>query len=73
MPTKHGGGLARGEEIGVPKDEGEEFMFYYVSVGWTVGKDKKPMDSWRGAMGGWNGRWKKQNPGRLPNIEDIEL
>lgn len=32
----------------------EEFWFHYESVGWKVGK--KPMESWRKSMGGWNAR-----------------
>lgn len=42
------------------KLDAEEFVLYYESVGWIVGKSRKPMKSWRAAIG----LWAKQSKGK---------
>jgi len=43
--------------VGLPDIEVEKFMAYYRSNGWRVGKN--PMQSWVGAMSGWQVRWRE--------------
>lgn len=33
--------------------EAQRFLDYYDSVGWVVGKSRKPMKNWRGAISTW--------------------
>ncbi len=44
-------------KIGLPESQGERFMAYWESCGWIMGKTKKPMVSWRGAMQTWKFNW----------------
>ena len=42
-------------EKGISKAEAAKFMAYYDSVGWVVGRTRKPMKNWRGAVATWIG------------------
>lgn len=44
-------------KIGLPEIEGEKFVAYFESCGWVIGKSRKPMVSWRGAMSTWRLNW----------------
>lgn len=46
--------------IGLPPIEGEKFMAYFESVGWSVGRSRKPMVSWRGALRTWKLNWQER-------------
>jgi hypothetical protein len=40
----------------------EQFIDYYESVNWKVGKSKKPMKSWKKALNNWCSRdWNKKS------------
>lgn len=40
-------------EIGLPEREGCKFVAYFQSVNWVVGRSRKPMASWKGALRTW--------------------
>ena len=45
------------DEKGYRDVDPQQFVDYYDSVGWVVGKSRKPMRSWKGAIGSmWHGR-----------------
>ena len=45
------------DEKGYRDVDPQQFVDYYESVGWVVGKSRKPMKSWKGAIGSmWHGR-----------------
>lgn len=50
--------------------DAEEFINYYVSCGWKIGKSLKPMTSWRGAVATWE-RQHKSN--KKQQDEEIEI
>ena len=58
------------EEKDHPVDS-EEFVLYYESVGWVVGKSRKPMKSWKAAVALWAKNSKKTEPkfGKKLSIE----
>ena len=37
----------------------DDFINYFESVGWKVGKTLKPMTSWKGAVANWNNKQKQ--------------
>lgn len=45
-------------EKGYTNVDGQEFIDYFDSVGWKVGKTLKPMVCWRKAVSTWNRRHK---------------
>jgi hypothetical protein len=47
----------RGMEAASAKAEGEKFLNHYESVGWVIGKSRKPMKSWPGAAATWYSNW----------------
>jgi len=53
--------------------EAEKFINYYSSVDWVIGKDKKPMVSWKGAASGWYSRKKKHEDTRQNGHQDIDF
>lgn len=48
------------ESIGLPLSEGEKFLTYYETVGWVVGRHKKPVVSWKGCMRTWLINWNEK-------------
>lgn len=42
-----------GLEAALSNDEAQKFLDYYESVGWVVGRTRKPMKNWRGAISTW--------------------
>lgn len=42
--------------------DAERFVDYFVSVGWVIGKGKKPMKSWQAAAKNWARTSKEQTP-----------
>lgn len=51
--------LFEGAKIGLPETEVRNFLNYYASNGWRVGRS--PMKSWQAAMAMWNSRWRERN------------
>lgn len=49
--------IAHGAKIGLPSRECEKFHAYFESVGWIVGRSRKPMKSFKGAMANWKFNW----------------
>jgi hypothetical protein len=39
--------------------EAQKFLDHYETVGWVVGKTRKPMKSWPGAASTWFGNWQE--------------
>lgn len=60
QPPTIGETLLHCAKIGLPEREGEKFLAYFDSVGWVVGKSKKPMVSWRGALATWKLNWQER-------------
>jgi hypothetical protein len=51
----------------------ELFINYYESVGWVVGKAKKPMKSWKKALNNWCKRdWSKKSPAKSKIEESVK-
>lgn len=50
---------------GISEAEAEKFMAYYDSVGWVVGRSRKPMKSWQGAVQTWIGNMRTDTAGAL--------
>lgn len=44
---------AGGLEAAAALVEAKKFLNHYVTVGWVVGKARKPMQNWRGAVATW--------------------
>lgn len=44
-------------KVGLPEREGERMFAYYDSCGWTIGKHRKPVVSWRGCLRTWKLNW----------------
>lgn len=42
-----------GLETALATAEASKFLDYYETVGWVVGRTRKPMKSWRGALSTW--------------------
>ena len=59
IPTKEDFS-AYGKEMGIPLSVCADCWYYYDKIGWTVGKDQKPMVSWKSALSGWWNREKKK-------------
>ena len=47
--------------------DAEAFINFYESKGWMIGKNK--MTSWKGAVGTWESRWKKEQANKPPKQE----
>lgn len=67
---------AYAEEKGYTNVDGQDFIDYFDSVGWVVGKTLKPMVSWKGAVSTWN-RQHKGDKNKLQskpsyNMEEIK-
>ena len=63
-------------EIELPAREGEKFKAYFDSVGWVVGKSRKPMKSWKGAMANWKFNWQDKQEIKQeisPNMKAVIL
>jgi hypothetical protein len=59
-------------KCGLPASEAENFVNYYDSVGWVVGK--KQMKSWQSALAGWRNRWQERQPSTvLPKRKEITV
>ena len=59
-------------KCGLPESEAENFVNYYDSVGWVVGK--KQMKSWQSALAGWKNRWQERQPSTaLPKKKEISV
>ena len=52
IPTKEEF-TAYADSKGIPRSEAGVCWYYYDKLGWTVGKDQKPMVSWKSALSGW--------------------
>ena len=44
----------------IPITIAADCYYYYDKIGWTVGKDQKPMVSWKSALSGWWNREKRK-------------
>lgn len=64
-----------GKEVkpALAKSEAEAFIEYYESVGWVVGKNKKPMANWKGAAAGWNKRRLEREKSSGHRHQDIDF
>lgn len=40
-------------KTGLPKSEAQDFMNYFESIGWVIGKSRHPMVSWTHALANW--------------------
>lgn len=49
----------RGLEAAQAEAEAQQFLDHYESVGWVIGKTRKPMKSWPGAASTWLSNWHK--------------
>lgn len=47
-----------------------EFYKHYESVGWVVGKIKKPMVNWRMSVDGWVKRNQEWNKGKTAKVDE---
>jgi hypothetical protein len=47
-------------KAGMPEAKAQEFLDFYESNGWKVGKN--PMRSWQHAVGTWKARWTERRP-----------
>lgn len=53
-------------------DEADRFYDYYESCGWVIGKSRKPMKNWKGAVNTWiqnKKRWEGEEPIRYTKPE----
>jgi hypothetical protein len=48
-------------ELGLPSDQVDDFVDYYSSNGWKVGRNS--MKSWKSTLRRWTRNWKKNGPG----------
>ena len=51
---------AYADEKKIPRSIAGDCYYYYDKIGWTVGKDQKPMVSWKSALAGWWNREKQK-------------
>jgi hypothetical protein len=59
-------GLLDEKTIPQIRSTAEMFVNYYDTVGWKVGKAKKPMKSWKKALNNWCKRdWNKQQTAKV--------
>ena len=59
IPTKEEF-TAYADEKKIPRSIAGDCWYYYDKIGWTVGKDQKPMVSWKSALTGWWNREKRK-------------
>jgi hypothetical protein len=62
--------LAGNKSIAEIGDLAKDFYDHYESVGWTVGKAKKPMVSWKKSLDGWVRRNKQFNKGTDAKVDE---
>jgi hypothetical protein len=62
--------LAGNKSIAEIGDLVKDFYDHYESVGWTVGKAKKPMVSWKKSLDGWVRRNKQFNKGKDAKVDE---
>ena len=49
----------------------QRFIDYYSSIGWLVGKDKKPMKDWKAAVRNWES-WEDNKKGDKNNVDQSQ-
>lgn len=59
IPTKEEF-IAYADEKKIPRSIAGDCWYYYDKIGWTIGKDQKPMVSWKSALAGWWNREKNK-------------
>lgn len=58
-----------GAQFAMPLRECEKFHSYFESVGWVVGRSRKKMVSWKGALRTWRLNWQdKQETSSAPSL-----
>ena len=48
------------DEKKIPRSIAGDCWYYYDKIGWTVGKDQKPMVNWKSTLSGWWNREKNK-------------
>ena len=48
------------DEKKIPRSIAGDCYYYYDKIGWTIGKDQKPMVNWKSALSGWWNREKNK-------------
>lgn len=66
-------GIMDTKSVAQINDTAQLFCDYYASVGWIVGKAKKPMQRWRKALNNWCKRdWTKKSNAKSKVEESIK-